>query len=269
MTDEHAAEIPQDVQETAQEPQEGAQEPIESNVEDTARRMGWRPQEEFRGPAEKWVDADTFVRKTETDVPVLRERLRHYDRQIAEMQQAMRAQTEAMRAQAERAKQAQLRAIQEAKIKAVSEGDADAFRQLETRYEQLREAQIPVPQYQPPPPDRDPEFQSWAAQNSWYTQDQSMRAYADKIGELVKEQNPNLVGQDFLNAVTKEVKTRFADRFTPRASAPAVEGGRSLGRGPRKKGYSDLPAEAKAACDKFVRQGIITREQYASDFWGE
>lgn len=269
MTDEIAAEIPQTESIPDATAPEAAEAPIESNVEDTARRMGWRPQEEFRGPEDKWVDAETFVKKTETDVPVLRERLRHYDRQIAEMQQAMRQQTEVMRSQAERAKQAQLRAIKQAQAKAISEGDSDAWRQLDNQYEQLREAQIPVPQYQPPPPDRDPEFQSWASQNNWYTQDPSMRAYADKIGELVKEQNPNLVGQEFLNAVTKEVKTRFADRFTPRSGAPAVEGGRSLGRGPRKKGYSDLPNDAKQACDKFVRQGIITREQYASDYWGE
>jgi hypothetical protein len=44
-----------------------------------------------------------------------------------------------------------------------------------------------------------------------------------------------------------------------------------LGAGskPRKKGYIDLPAEARAACDKFVAQKLMSRDQYLSDYFGE
>ena len=33
-----------------------------------------------------------------------------------------------------------------------------------------------------------------------------------------------------------------------------------------KKSYESLPAEAKAACDKFVKQGLMTREEYVKEF---
>ena len=43
-----------------------------SDIEQTARDMGWRPQEEFRGEASKWVDAQTFVSSGENFLPILR-----------------------------------------------------------------------------------------------------------------------------------------------------------------------------------------------------
>ena len=33
-----------------------------------------------------------------------------------------------------------------------------------------------------------------------------------------------------------------------------------------KKSYENLPSEAKAACDKFVKQGLMTREEYVKEF---
>jgi hypothetical protein len=36
--------------------------------------------------------------------------------------------------------------------------------------------------------------------------------------------------------------------------------------GKKKKGYNDLPAEAKAACDKFVKQKLMTVEQYVNEY---
>ena len=40
-----------------------------ADAETAAREMGWRPKEEFRGEAEKWVDAETFVSRGEHFLP--------------------------------------------------------------------------------------------------------------------------------------------------------------------------------------------------------
>ena len=60
-----------------------APEPTESEAK--ARRQGWRPQDEYRGPADKWVDADAFLKRSDEELPVMRERLRKQDRDLADL----------------------------------------------------------------------------------------------------------------------------------------------------------------------------------------
>ena len=43
-----------------------------SETEISARAMGWRPQDEFGGDPERWVDADTFVARGEQVMPLLK-----------------------------------------------------------------------------------------------------------------------------------------------------------------------------------------------------
>jgi hypothetical protein len=51
-----------------------------------ARRMGWRPETEWSGPEnrkpQRFLSADEYIKRVETEVPVLRERLRFYDDQV-------------------------------------------------------------------------------------------------------------------------------------------------------------------------------------------
>jgi hypothetical protein len=35
------------------------------------------------------------------------------------------------------------------------------------------------------------------------------------------------------------------------------------------KSYAALPDDAKKACDRFVKQGLMTKEQYIKDYFGE
>ena len=59
----------------------------EVNVEQEARTLGWVPQEEFKGDPNRWVDADTFVERGHTVMPILRknnERLETLVKQQAE-----------------------------------------------------------------------------------------------------------------------------------------------------------------------------------------
>ena len=75
-----------------------------------------------------------------------------------------------------------------------------------------------------------------------------------------------------IQEVTEEVRRRFPEKFgNPRREKPnRVEGGGTPSGRSGKKGYADLPPEAKAACDRFVKQGLMTKEEYVKDFdWSE
>ena len=41
-------------------------------VEQEARTLGWVPAEEFKGDPNRWVDAETFVERGHTVMPILR-----------------------------------------------------------------------------------------------------------------------------------------------------------------------------------------------------
>src|SRR5882762_9790943 len=43
-----------------------------NEIEVKARKMGWLPKEQFRGSADKWVDAERYVSRGEEFIPFLK-----------------------------------------------------------------------------------------------------------------------------------------------------------------------------------------------------
>ena len=51
-----------------------AEENVEQ-VEKSARTLGWVPLEEFRGDPDRWIEADQFVERGTSQLPILRENI--------------------------------------------------------------------------------------------------------------------------------------------------------------------------------------------------
>ena len=97
-----------------------------------------------------------------------------------------------------------------------------------------------------------------------------MTKFANSVSTFIKEQGEFAPGTaDFLNAVRAEVAQRFPDKFqSGRRSGSGVE--RSNGpRGRRSQTYDSMPAEARQACDDFVKKGWMTKEQYVKSYYEE
>ncbi|MCR4285083.1 MAG: hypothetical protein NUV97_03520, partial [archaeon] len=78
-----------------------------------------------------------------------------------------------------------------------------------------------------------------------------------------------LRGQEFLNKLDEELEKQFPEKFGKRTSP--VEGNTSGGgstRGSSKKqSFENLPADAKAACDRFIKSGMIkNRDAYVAEY---
>src|SRR3990167_10980336 len=73
----------EEVEESPEEESPDVKEPDE--FEPRAKRMGWVPEDQFRGEKSRWVDAKTFVEKGENELPILRERLRRADEGLKEL----------------------------------------------------------------------------------------------------------------------------------------------------------------------------------------
>jgi hypothetical protein len=240
-------------------------------VEEQARAMGWAPEEDWRGPKEKWVDAQTFVDRGKDRIPVLNERIKNQARQLNEMKATMAEFAGHYSSVQKNAYERAYRDIKQMQSQAVAEGDMQKYAELDSHLEQMRANPPQAPQVAPPNPADDPVYQEWLSENKWYVTDPQLGQYAETIGNYIRTQNPNLHGADFLSEVASEVKKRFPERFGIQSRpVPTVEGARSAAPKPGKgKGYRDLPADAKQACDKFVKQGLLKREDYVRDYFGE
>lgn len=258
--------------------QEDDQESGDADVESKARRMGWVPRDEYRGNQKRWVDAKEFVRRGENELPILRERLRRQDDTIAEMQATFKEFKEHHTKSVQRAYQKAARDLEERRRAAVETGDVEQFDKVQKEMDELQEefsVQGTAKKDEGGDERREqpehPYYQEWLGKNQWYKTDQEAHEYANSVAHFLAKTKPELVGTSgFMDAVTNEVKVRYPDKFeNPRRNGPSsVESGGRAPRGKRKT-YADLPATAKQACDRFVKQGLTTKEDYVKEYFEE
>lgn len=243
--------------------------PQSTPAEDKAREMGWVPEAEFKGDPAKWRSAEEFVKAGESYLPILKDRIRKQDKELADLKRTISDFAEHHSHVEKKAFERALKELKSKQLEAVETGNTDAFVKIDKEIAELQADVRPVKKATDDP--HDPVFEEWTDKNNWFKEDREMADYAEAIGAFLKKKNPNLVGMDFLNEVTKSVKKEFPSKFQnpKRDSAPSVE---STSAPTRKggKGYSDLPDEAKKACDRFVRDGIFkTKDDYVKSYFAE
>jgi len=254
-----------------------------SGIEKDARVFGWVPKEEFRGSEEAWVDAETFVKRGKEINPILRannERLKKemeaerqkHNKELAELKQAAE-EFKQFQKDAFTRKQQQLETelsdLKNQRKEAIREGDADLVVELEDRIEDLKEekSKKPEPVVATPSVQEevkiDPSLNEWLEGNKWFGQDVEATEVANALGVSLRKQFPNLTGVDFLNKLDEKLKQRVPELYgNQNQTRSAVEGSTTRSApSSGKKSYDNLPADAKAACDKFVKQGLFKSKQ--------
>lgn len=109
-------------------------------------------------------------------------------------------------------------------------------------------------------PAQDPQYIQWQSENTWFGTDRVRTAAATAIAEQLRSDpaNASLVGRAFFDKVTAETNKIF-NPAAPRSTTNKVEGSAGGGGGnngaggggaPTGKSYADLPADAKAACER-------------------
>ena len=261
-----------------------------SEVQHEAESQGWVPKERYRGNESDWVDAETFVKRGREILPILRknnenlvkdlnqtkEELKQFREAAEEFKKFQRESYERKTADYER----RIQEIKESRAQAISDGDGQKVNALDDALdeakEDLKEAKqavkdvVSVPEA-PTPTSIDPNLQSWLDKNTWFGEDRRMTSIANGIGESLRLEFPGLKGQAFLEKLDEVLTDEFPNRFgnkTKGSTSSRVESGSGRqGRGnSNAQSYDNLPADAKSACDRFVKQKLMTREQYVADF---
>jgi hypothetical protein len=228
-------------------------------IEDRAKEQGWRPKEEYEGPSDKWVSAETFVAKGE-----LIEKIEALGKELKSQKKANQMLIEHHHKVKDSEFKRAVDYLKAQKKTAYENGDVDKIIELDDQIAEVRDTQKKQAQVQQDP-EIHPEFQAWVADNKWYDRDEEMRETADAIGISYKDKNPALTPGQVLKYVEGQIKKLYRDKFeNPNRTKPsAVETGAT---GSTKKTDSfELTDEEKQVMMSFVRTGIMSKEDYLAE----
>lgn len=250
----------------------------ERDFEAEARQHGWVPKDEFKGDPSRWTDAETFVKKADEVMPLLRKKTQAQDREIADLKKQIRRASEHFSKAEERAYERALADLKAEAEKAVADGDVEAFRKVDKKIDDLRRETSSKEEDDGPTADLDEVADALAdfrRANRWYDEDPAVRDYADRLAtHKYADKAKDMAPADFFAFIGEKVRERFPD-LAPAAKPQdgnrrrsAVEGGGTMGRPSRSgRSFNDLPPEAQRMADKWIKSGLIKdRDAYVKSY---
>lgn len=283
-------------------------------VEEQARHLGWVPQDEWKGPADKWRPANEFLARGEEIMPILKANNRRLSQQVsaqsnevAQLRQQLAEQNEILSALketndeiAKERKEGQIRSLTEQIATAREANDValesrlqarltNLTRELEEDKEEESAGKRGRQQTRQNRPDPNVYLQSqwwqdWTEENPWYGEDPDKTQLADFVSQRLRAdpKNQGLKEKAFMDKVTAEVGRLTGTKIGTSARSKVEGGGgaRGAGGGGDGQSYTDLPADAKAACDRQAKRlvgdkpGMFKTEKeyrayYAKKYFGE
>lgn len=239
------------------------------DYEAEASKEGWAPQEQWKGDQSKWKTAQKFVEDGENINGILKSRLDRQDTRINELLNSNKdlAAMGKKALQKEKAESERLLGeLASVRKQAITDGDGDAFEKADEAMQHLRDSQVSKPEQQP----MAPAAQAWVAENKWYGTNQTLSIQADGIADRLRAQGYDDTSPGYFEQLTLQVKEAFPNEFENpnRNRAGTTEAGGERGSGDSdKKSFDDLPQDAKAQYEVFLRDiPEFTKEDYLSQY---
>jgi len=247
-----------------------------TEVEEKARRMGWVKEDNFKGDKDKWVSAEKFVERGETELPIMRERMKKLDgtvvglrKTISSMKKTFGEFREYQNSVTEKAYEKALKDITRKQRIAIEDGDVESFDEMEEEKKNLvLEVQNEIGQVDDKKTEGEEEFDVWLADNEWFDKNKKLRNYAAKMSDIIADET-GLMGTDLYNEVKKETQNRYPEAFgkTKKTRASAVESGGETPPSKKKQTFGNLPNSAKEACSRFIKQiPGFTKEEFLKNY---
>lgn len=248
-------------------------------AEDKASRQGWRPQEEFKGDPDKWVPAEEFLRRGEELMPFLKansarlEKAQEQSRkEIAELKRTIREFGEYHSKTEQRAYERAMKDLADKQAAAVEANDLATVQETTKEIAELTREVATKPAPKAAKQDEEPGFaealEAWEDKHaSWLGKDDAMTAAAVRFSDKLAAEGVSKI--DALPKIERMMKEAFPHKFrNANRDAPAAVAGDTRAARTNGKSWSDLPADAKAQGDRFIKQGLIkSREDYAKDYF--
>lgn len=264
-------------------------DPAVDEFETEARALGWQPESEYRGDPARFTSAKEFVEKGRHVVPILQhnnkrlqKQLLTRDEKIGKLELTIKELHSSLETFEKRLSKMDQQSLARAKAQLVDElkvaresGDVQQEVEVQDRISLLRNAAEDKPAAKPAPVtnpvELHPTLKAWMAKNPWFGDQASKDSRAKtkeylRIGEDLRDEGFEGDMDDYVEAVERAYEKRHAPVRTP----SKVESGRGSSGSPGtgKKGWADLPADAKAACNEFSSTLVGPNKRYKTvDDW--
>lgn len=204
-----------------------------------ASRMGWRPQEEYRGPPGGWRTAEEFLKRGQDILPIVRKDLAKERARADNMENEIKAlrlkvdeqkvvMEDLLRMARTASEQGYKRALDELKAQkraAAQEGDINkvvlldeqinevtAERAASTKPENTRQP-VSEPTKKEPVQQKNPVVEQFIAENPWFTNDPVLNRAMDTEHVLLLQEAPGLPLEENLERAKQIVMDRFPKKF--------------------------------------------------------
>lgn len=236
-------------------------EVVRSEMEQQAIEMGWRPKEEYEGDPGKWVTAEIFVARAP-----LFDKIEQQSRALKDTQRVL----EELRKHNSRIEEASykkaLETLKEERKAALAEENFVKAEEIRDQIDEIKSEQAKVVMPQAVPTEMPPQLVEWQNNNQWYKSDKTLTAWADGRGaQLLKE---GVSPPEILKVIATEVKEAFPNKFrNPKREqgSPVETSGGVQSRTSSKSDNIVLTPEETQAMNRFIRLGVLTKEQYLAD----
>lgn len=271
-----------------------------SQIEQTARSMGWRPQEEWKSDPDKWVDAKEFVERGEQILPILRANnrdlrdnvltLKQQNDKLAQELNATRTIVQGLEkhfnASLERQLADQRRQLRAELKDAVEDRDTDRELDIREQLDQLTEAEREAKAKQDENKEKlkatpstsqevvDPMLARWIEDHPWFGEDKKRTRAVVRAAEDLRDEGDETTGLAFYN---KALERAEGGNNTPVDKVSSGNSRSNASRGART--FASLPAEAREACmadvENFVGEGKLYKtakewqDFYVKTYYGE
>lgn len=263
---------------TTQESEKPQLSVIERDFETEARSQGWTDKDAFKGDPNKWVDAETFVKRADEVMPFLKKQNGALKRELDEVKATVKRLTRAETT----AYQAGLDAARKEMRDAVQTGDTAAYEAAEKKLDKLQSDAGTAKETVDPRP----AFAAFREANEWYDLgnqsgatelERRARAKADVIADRLVSQglHEQLTPEEFFQRVADDTLAaipQLASPTTARAKPGSdVAGVTRPGTSRTARIGSNLPQEAKDHAERYMNAGIykVKTKQEAYDLFAK
>jgi len=244
-------------------------------VESLAKKMGWNPNHADGESGRPFVDAESFILRSNEIQDTMRKQLKSNNDKIATLADQLDSGIRSLKEHQERVFSAEkerleseINDLKSQRRQAIKDGEADLVDSIDDKID-IAKKRIPVtkptdtPQKSTGSIQPDPAFVLWLGKNPWYKKEKAMTAFADSLASEFK----GVPYTELLPVVDKQMREQFPLYF--KEDRPSFTSGddptRTHSSKNKKFTAKDLTFEQRKSMDKFVKMGALTEEQYVED----
>ena len=258
------------------------QEDVAPTLEDKARDRGWRPQDEWEGDPDVWVDAKEFMFRGELmdTIHSGNRKIKQQDQELDDLKKTMQELHKHYEQMAKTEIEAKVKALKQAKVEALDARDTEAVVEIDEQLSEIRQQTKKIeeqPQAGPTPSEQGKptlpiEIQEWIHSNPWA--DEASTKFNSEMAEEamalvdieVRRTGDRSVAT--LNKVKTKLQKMYPDQFPgSRTRASGSVDTEGSGRGaPSSRLSSKLNDLQRDIGKRFVKAGAFASlEDYAKD----